>query len=115
MIVARHEKRADTGEAAVVFLTLARLATRVPVPASVLDSPAIEWIGSKVVAGEGDKAIQIDPLTKQISGVTSDVSDEIARTEGEKREAEATRAKVDDLVKRLGGREGIPVDRSWAK
>jgi hypothetical protein len=81
----------------------------------VLDNPAIAWIGSKVVAGEGDKAVQIDPVTKQISSVTSNISDEIARRVSATKKAEAARARVGDLVKRMGGREGILLDTGGAK
>jgi hypothetical protein len=101
------EKRAETGDAGVVFLTLAGAATRVPVPRSVLDRPAIAWVGSKVVAGEGDKAVQIDPATKQVGPVTSDASDEIARRAAVKRESQAARARLDARFRQLGGREGI--------
>lgn len=101
------EKRADTGEAGVVFLTLADVATRVAVPASVLDNPAIAWVGSKVIAGEGDKAVQIDPITKRMGPVTSDVSDEVVRRAAVKRDKENWKAELDARVKQLGGREGI--------
>ena len=101
------EKRAGTGEAAIIFLTLDGVAARVPVPAFVLDHPMISWVGSKVVVGEGANALEIDAVTKQTSAVTSNTSDEISRNASTKRQAEAVRANVDDLVKRLGGREGI--------
>lgn len=101
------EKRAETGDAGVVFLNLAGAATRVPVPRSVLDRPAIAWVGSKVVAGEGDKAVQIDPATKQVGPVTSDASDEIARRTAAKREKQAARARLDARFRQLDGREGI--------
>lgn len=109
------EKRSDTSEAGVVFLTLGGIATRVAVPALVLDNPSIAWIGSKVVVGEGNKAVQIDPVTKQVSAITSDISDENARRVNARKAVEAERTTVDDLVKRMGGREGILVDMGGAK
>jgi hypothetical protein len=101
------EKRAETGEAGVVFLTLGGAVTRVPVPRSVLDEPAITWVGSSVVVGKGDNAVQIDPETKQILPVAPETSGEITRRAAATREKQAARANLDARIRQLGGREGI--------
>jgi hypothetical protein len=105
--VAVLEKDASTGEAAVTILLLDGTITRVPVPASILEHPAITWLGARVVAGEGADSVQVDSVTKRLGPVTFDVADEVTRTATERRQKKATQDQIDAVVKKLGGKEAI--------
>jgi hypothetical protein len=96
-----------TGEAAVTILLLDGTYTRIPIPVSILEHPAIAWVGTRVVAGEGSDSVQIDSVTKRLGPMTFDVADDITRVGTEQRQREAAKEHVDAVVKKLGGQGSI--------
>ena len=108
--IAVLEKRAATGETAVVIIGLDRGTTRIAVPASMLEDPEIDWTGSMIVVGRGANAIQVDPMTKSITPVTSNTVDDLKRRAAKQSALAAIRKRVDDVVLRLGAREGVALE-----
>jgi len=112
--VAVIEKRASTGEVALTILPLAGGVHRVPIPtpSGKLDDASLNWFGSKVVVGRGVNAIAIDSATRRFDVITPEISDRLKRSARARDDAEATRKRVEAVVRQLGGREGIVLSGS---
>ena len=84
--------------------------TRVPVPAGAAEHPAVTWIGGKVVAGEGQDAMQFDPATKLTGMVTDDIAEHLTRS-ARLRETKRIKAKrIEATAGKVGGHEGIALE-----
>jgi hypothetical protein len=102
------ERDAASGEAAIrILLLVDGSTTRIPVPVSILEHPAIAWVGTRVVAGEGPDLVQVDSVTKRLGPVTFDTADELTRMATGRRQKKATQDQIDAVVKKLGGKEAI--------
>ncbi len=105
------EKRAATGEAAAVILTLDGSATRIPVAPSFLDHPSIRWLGGKIIVGNANDSIQIEPTTRKVTGLAPEMSDQLSRVAQSEQNTRANRSHAETVVRRLGGSDPILLEK----
>lgn len=131
--IAVIEKRASNQEAALVILTPAASpgkgaqgeVRRIPIPSELAErpfesgsyQPSLRWLGSKLVAGHGARAVAVDAGDphSRAAAVGPQVRDQLTRLEGVRRDTEAARKRVEEVVKKLGGREGVLLSGSAAR
>lgn len=107
LYISAIRKLLATGEGSVVIIDLKGTSTLIPLPETVLEHPAITWVGNYVIAGEGSDAVQIDSTTNQIGSVTSEIADKLAQRADARHQSAAKTSQIEHVVKRAGGREGI--------
>jgi hypothetical protein len=122
--IAVIEKKASDQQVAVVILTPTNKpgrgqqgsVRRVWIPPSTVEETLrgrpwapLRWIGTKVVAGRGTRAIAVDSASANAQFTRIVPEDLVQLTALEREESDATSARknLEDLVKRLGGRGGV--------
>ncbi len=103
------EKRSTDQQLSVTILSLAGDVRRVRVASGLSEHPTISWFGSKIVAGEGIDAVAIDPVEERLETVPFEVSDELAHRVRVREEGKVSREKLEAVVRKLGGRDGVEI------
>lgn len=104
------EKRAMSSEIAVTILTLDGKVTRVPLPASGADYSNVSWEGNKVIAGEGDSALEIEPESRSLNRLTSETANRVSQSRRAREESDRAEERARSVVSRLGGTEAVPLN-----
>ncbi len=89
------------------------------IPAATVEDPSwpsLQWIGSKVVAGQGDRSVSVDSLDPRALSLaaTSDLKVELARRERARTDAAASAVRTAAMVRQLGGSEGLQLAQKGA-
>jgi hypothetical protein len=105
--IAVIEKRAHSGQAAVIILSLAGVATRIPVSSAILAHPALAWRKQGIIAGSGSRSIRIDPATRNVYPATPVDLAETRRLAVQRQQADALKTTADAAVERVGGKDAV--------
>lgn len=107
--IALIEREYTTGNVSAVVLSLTGAVVRIRVTREVAEHPAVTWVGDAVVVGERG-ILQIDPGSKFSSTRLSlDAANALKASKIRQTDAERKTKRIEELVNRLGGREGIPL------